>query len=133
MDKQLNINDILNCEDTKLKRVDTPAWGGYVMIQSMTAEARDAYEESLFLRIKDENGKVVDFERDISNARAKLIAACVLAPDGSRMFKTEEQIKLLGQKNANTMDMLFSECQKLNAISDSDIEELVGKSDANQP
>jgi len=127
-DKQLNLNDILNISDSVKKRIDVPQWGGYVIIQSMTAEARDAYEESLFSRKEDG-----DFERNFGNTRAKLVSACVLGPDGTRMFKTEQHVKMLGTKSAKVLEMLFSECQKINAISDADVEELSGKSEADQP
>lgn len=120
--KQLNINDILNSSDIKTKKIDIPEWGGFVEIRSMTGESRDAYEESVFKKL--DNG---DYERDLSNARAKLIAACVYAPDGTRMFKSDAQVKALGSKSAIVLDRLFSECQNLNSISQQDMDELEGK------
>lgn len=125
--KQLSITDILNKDDVKTKVIDIPEWGGSVEIRSMTGEARDAYEESVFKRL--ENG---EYERDLSNARAKLIAACVYGPDGTRMFKSDAQIKALGSKSAIVLDRLFTECQNLNAISQQDMDELEGKSEADQ-
>lgn len=125
-DKQLSINDIINATDTVIERVNIPEWGGYVNIQSMTAEGRDAYEDSIFKRVEDESGNI-DFQRDFSNARAKLISACVIDSKGDRMFKTQEHVKLLGQKNSKVVTRLFEECQRINAIADKDIEELVGK------
>ena len=120
--KKLNIEDILNCVDVVSKTIEIPEWGGSVEIRSMTGEARDAYEESVFKRL--ENG---EYERDLSNARAKLIAACVYKPDGTRMFKSDAQIKALGSKSAIVLDRLFTECQNLNAISQKDMDELEGK------
>ncbi len=126
--KQLNISDILNKNDVVSKTIEIPEWGGSVEIRSMTGEARDAYEESVFKRL--DNG---EYERDLSNARAKLIAACVYGPDGLRMFKSDAQIKALGSKSAVVLDRLFTECQNINAISQQDMDELEGKSEADQP
>jgi len=121
-EKQLNINDILNVEDFKTKRVDVPEWGGYVIIQTMTAEARDAYELSLLS--KDSKGSVVG--RDLSNIRAKLVAACTLGPDGRLMFKNADHVKVLGSKNSKAVDRIYDACQALNQISDEEVEELAG-------
>lgn len=125
--KRLTINDILNKDDVKTKIIEIPEWDGSVEIRSMTGEARDAYEESVFKRL--DNG---EYERDLSNARAKLIAACVYDLDGTRMFKSDAQIKALGSKSAIVLDRLFTECQNINAISQQDMDELEGKSEADQ-
>lgn len=119
--KQLTITDILNVQDIKNQTVEIPEWGGQVTIQQMTAEARDQYEFSLL----EKNGEG-DYENTLCNARAKLVAACVLGPDGKRMFTTDQHIKALGSKSGRVLDRLFEACQKLNAITDGDIEEMAG-------
>lgn len=121
-DKQLNINDILNVQDYKQERVEVPEWGGYVIIKTMTAEARDAYELSL-LKMGDDG---VVSGRDMSNVRAKLVAACTLGPDGKIMFKNADHVKALGAKNSKAVDRIYEACQELNKISDNEIEELAG-------
>lgn len=121
---QLTLEQILNAKDTEEQKVFVPEWGdneSFVIVRSLTAEGRDAYEQSLFE--SNENGQ---FERNLSNARAKLVAACVLGPDGSRMFKTDQQVKMLGDKSAAVVDRIFAVCQKLNAISEQDVDELAG-------
>lgn len=128
MDKQLNINDILNAQDTQEEKIEVPEWGGYVIIRGLTGEAKDAYEQSLF--VKDPEGK---FKQSLDNVRAKLISACVIGPDGHRMFTSESQIKALGSKSAKALDKIFEACQRLNAISEKDIEELEGNLETDQP
>ena len=128
-EKQLNINDILNVQDTKTLRVDTPEWGGYVVIQTMTAESRDRYEISMLKSNgsgnieSNEDGSVAS---NLENARAKLVAACCLGPDGRLMFKNDEHVKILGQKSAVVVDRIYSACLKLNAVSNAEIEEIAG-------
>lgn len=128
-DKQLGLADILAIDDVKTKRLPIPEWGGHVTIRRLTAEARDAYEMSIIKKVDvkdgDDDGKV-RFEQDMSNIRAKLIAVCVLGPDGKLMFSTPESVKQLGTKSNTVVDYIFSECQKFNKISDADIKELAG-------
>jgi len=126
VDKALSIADILNAEDTKQERVDVPEWGGYVMVETMTAEAKDAYETSVLSEKLDDKGDVVGYERNMKNVRAKLIAACVLDPNGRRMFVSDQQVEQLGRKSAKAVDRVFAACQRLNAISDKDVEDLAG-------
>lgn len=124
LNKQLSLADIIKAEDHKDEKVPTPEWGEgtYITIRSMTGEARDAYEMMLF-----NMDKTGEYKQDLSNARAKLIAACAIGPDGRRMFTSDEHIKALGSKNSVVIDRIWKACQQLNAIGDEAIEELVGK------
>ena len=126
-EKQLYIDDILRAEDHKQKRVDVPEWGGYVLVRTMSGEARNAYEASLFEMDSEGN-----MNRNIQNIRAKLIAACVVNENGDLMFKGDAQVKALGKKSANALDRIFAECKAINAVTEEDIEELVGKSETDQ-
>jgi hypothetical protein len=120
--KRLSINDILNAEDYKTEMVSVPEWGGEVEVATMSAEAKDAYEISLLKLKEDGEG----FERDLENARAKMVAACVVDEHGNRMFKSEAQVKALGSKSAAALDRVFDVCKRLNHVSNEDIEELSG-------
>jgi hypothetical protein len=119
---RLSINDILNAEDYKTEMVSVPEWGGEVEVATMSAEAKDAYEISLLKLKEDGEG----FERDLENARAKMVAACVVDEHGNRMFKSEAQVKALGSKSAAALDRVFEVCKRLNHVSNEDIEELSG-------
>ncbi len=117
---RLKFDDILNAEDFKTEMVSVPEWGGEVEVKTMSAEARDAYEISLLRARSDGEG----FERDLENARAKMVAACVIDENGKRMFTGESQIKALGSKSAAALDRIYEVCKRLNHVSDEDIEEL---------
>lgn len=119
---RLSINDILNAEDYKTEMVSVPEWGGEIEVATMSAEAKDAYEISLLKLKEDGEG----FERDLENARAKMVAACVVDEHGNRMFKSEAQVKALGSKSAAALDRVFDVCKRLNHVSNEDIEELSG-------
>lgn len=132
-DDFLDINDILNSDDLKKEEVYIESWGGggKLLLQEMTGAALDAYEAGLFKK-KEIDGKIT-YERDHENARAKLIAHCVINPKtGDRMFKSEEQIKVLGSKNGAILSELHSKCARLNKIGVTDEEEDEGKLEADQ-
>lgn len=121
MEKYLSFGDIISAVQLKEQRYEVKEWGGFVVIREMTAEARDQYEQSLFTQ--NQNG---DIERNMANARAKMIAACVVGSDGKRMFDTDKKIEALGNQPITIIDPLFDACRKLNAVSEEDIEELTG-------
>ena len=110
----LTKQQILDAADTKTEEVEVPEWGGNVRIQTMTGYARDAFESS----ITGKNGGV-----NTVNIRAKLVAACIVDDDGELMF-AEKDVAKLGKKSAAALERVFAAAQKLNRISDGDVEEL---------
>lgn len=121
--RKLTIEDFLNSDVNKLREfeLEVPALGGVLIIREMTAEAKDNYEQSL-LEMKGDG----TLTRNLENARAKLIAACVYGPDGKRMFRTADHVKVLGGLPASVVEPIFAKCQEMNIISQSDLEELAG-------
>ena len=59
----------------------------------------------------------------VDNIRAVLVAMAVVDEDGNRLF-TDKDVKALAKKSAAAMDRIFAETQKLNAVSDEDVEEM---------
>ncbi len=114
----LSKQQILDAADTKTERVHVPEWAtdgdDEVLIQTMTGYARDAFESS----ITGKNGGV-----NTTNIRAKLVAACLVDDDGELMF-AEKDVAKLGKKSAAALERVFAAAQKLNRISDGDVEEL---------
>lgn len=110
----LSKQQILDADDTKTEEVEVPEWGGSVTIQTMTGYARDAFESS----ITGKSGAV-----NTTNIRAKLAAACLVDEAGELMF-TEKDVAKLGKKSAAALERVFAAAQKLNRISDGDVEEL---------
>jgi len=113
----LTKKDILGAEDLKTEDVEVPEWGGTVRVSMMSGTARDAYEDSIIEF--DSNGKVT---RNLSNARAKLCAASMVDDKGNLLF-SEGEINKLGKKSAEALNRVFTAAQKLNALSDEEVEE----------
>lgn len=108
---------ILAADDLPRQRVDVPEWGGAVTVRSMTASERDAWETSLIAG---------DGERNMENARARLVSLCVVDEDGKRLF-TDDDALLLGQKAASAVDRVFQAAVKLNRLSRQEVAALAGE------
>lgn len=112
----LTREQILEANDSQTATVDVPEWGGEVIVSTMSGFARDQFEGSLI----GKNGGT-----NMQNIRAKLAAATVVDTDGSLVF-TEKDVIALGKKSAPALDRIFEASQKLNRITDVDVEELAG-------
>ncbi len=113
----LTKEDILDCHDLDFVEVEVPEWGGFVRVSTMTGTARDNYESSI---IKVVNGVA---QTDMLNIRAKLVSACCVDAEGNHIFSSED-IERLGYKSSAALERIFTAAQKLNAVTDDDIEEL---------
>ena len=113
----LSKNDILNHDDLRIEIVEVPEWGGCVRVATMSAFARDRFEAS----IAKIGGGV-----DMQNIRAKLAIATIVDDNNKPMFN-EHDIEKLGQKSCAALDRVFASAQRLNLISDKDVETLAKK------
>ena len=113
----LTKGDILSVEDMPKEIVDVPEWGGAVYVRSMSASERDTFEQSVSL---GSNGSVT---RNLNNIRARLAVLCLCDESGNRMFEDAEA-ETLGRKSAAALDRIFEVARRLNALTDSDVEEL---------
>ena len=114
----LNKAAILEADDLVTETVPVPEWGGEVIIATLTGADRDAYEASIIMA--DAHGQV---RNNFENMRAKLVARCLVGEDGARLF-TDQEIADLGRKNAAALDRCYGVASRLNAVSESDLEEL---------
>lgn len=114
----LTKDQILKADDVKRQEVDIPEWGGSVFIAVLSGTARDRFETS----IVGKNGGV-----NMANIRAKLAAVTVVDENGDLLFDQKDLIKL-GRKSGAALDRIYEASQKLNRITDSDVEELAKNS-----
>lgn len=109
---------ILAANDLKQEIINVPEWGGDVIIRTMTGEERDAFDSEM----------IRDDKRSFKNIRARFLSLIICDDKGARLFDDKE-ISVLGKKSAAALDRLFTAGQKLNRLSNDDIEELAGNSD----
>lgn len=109
---------ILAADDLSFEDVPVPEWGGTVRVRTLSGTERDAFEAS----IVEQRGKKSSV--DMRNIRAKLAARTIVDEDGKRLF-SERDVELLGAKSASALQRVFEVAQRLNGLSDGDVEELV--------
>lgn len=115
----LNRSQILGASDLKTELVNVPEWGGDVIVSGMTGAARDAWEQSLVMR--KPGGTSINME----NMRAHLVAATVVDEDGKRIF-SDADVAALGAKSGAALDRVCKVAQRLNGLTDQDLEEVKG-------
>jgi hypothetical protein len=113
----LNKDLILAADDLETVDVDVPEWGGSVRLRTLTGGERDKFESDMI----DQRGK--SNKMNLVNLRARLVALCAVDEGGKRMFGDNEVTKL-GAKSAAVLDKLFVAAQKLNGMTQQDVEEL---------
>ena len=120
--KLLNFDDILAKQDKEFEDVEIPEWGGTVRIAAMSGTDRDRWELSMMQADdKSERGFRMNFD---AYSRVRLVALCLVDDNFERVFVTDEQVKALGQKSGAVMDRLYGIAQRVNGLSDDDIEDL---------
>lgn len=112
----LDKTTILNAVDSKLEKVDVPEWGGEVYLRTLTGTERDRFEASCLV-----GGKFGP--QGMQNIRARLMVLCICDAEGKRLFDDKDAIEL-GAKSAAVLDRLFAAAQRLNGLSEQDVEEL---------
>lgn len=115
----LTRDQILEVQDLKKEVVNVPEWGGEVIVSGMTGAARDAWEQSM---VTSEGGK---YRANTENVRARLVAATVVDEQGNPLF-SEADVVLLGRKNATALERVCKVAQRLNGLTEGDVESLRG-------
>ena len=115
----LSKEQILQADDLKRETVDTPEWGGEVLLRELRGRERDAFEEGS-----------MDKQRNVTmtNMRARLVALSAIDEEGDRLF-TSKEAKELGDKSATALNRLFEVCCRLSGITSDDVEKIEGNLD----
>lgn len=119
----LTRDQILGASDLDTERVPVPEWGGEVLVRSMTAADRDEFDQSMVA------SRGPDESANLRNVRARLVATTVVDAAGKRLF-SEADIEALGAKSAKAMNRIYRVATRLNALDESDVEELAKNSEA---
>jgi len=110
---------ILAKEDIETRTVNVPEWGGEVTVRGMTGRQRDIWEASM----TEMRGK--KYVPNLADARAKLIAYCVIDPDTGLLMFTYGDIEQLSQKSAAALDRIYEVAAELSGVGEKDLEELI--------
>lgn len=102
--------------------VPVNAFGG-VFVRMMSGTERDAFEEQC-TNAKEQTGSVAGF-------RGRLAVFTVCDAEGHLVFTRNDAAKV-GDLPAVDLDRVYEAAAPLNGLTDADVEELVGNSDAGQ-
>lgn len=128
--KLLTAAEILAKDDSQVEDVVVPEWGGTVRLRSLSGEERDRFDKAS-VRVTGK-GKAETREVVIEGLKARLVAMSAVDDAGNRIF-TDAQVAALGKKNAAVLDRLFVVAQRLSGLTNADVEELAGESEAAPP
>jgi hypothetical protein len=128
---------IQQINDLPIEKVNVLEWGFDVWLQGTTSVQRDAYEQSMITTTRPDKPrkghKGFDMIPNLANAKAKLVALCLVNEDRTPVFgSTAEAERELGNKSASSITKLYEVARRLSGLSDEDIEDLEKNSDETQ-
>ena len=103
----LNKHQILGAKDSKTAIVDTPEWGGEVMVKVFSGKVRDEIEAWL-LHAKD--------TKDAKGFRSLIVRQAACDDQGQLLFD-ESDVEALESKNCDVLDRVFNAALQLNGLS----------------
>lgn len=109
---------ILSAEDRKPVPVDVPEWGGAVHVRTMSGEELMRFQDAY-------TGKDIDS----ADAMAGLVAATACDAAGVLIFQLTDA-PALKLKNAKALVRVWRAARELNIVTDDDVSNLAGKSEA---
>ena len=96
---------ILAAQDLLTEDVPVPEWGGTVRVRMFTGTERDAFASSLV---------GADGKTDLTNYRARLLAASIVDESGAHPF-TDADVAALSGKSALALERVFTVADRLNS------------------
>ncbi|MCM2580443.1 hypothetical protein [Streptomyces meridianus] len=121
MTTYLSAEQILDAVDLPTEDVPVPEWNGVVRVQGMSGAELDKFQA----RFIDDKGSASQ-SRGLEMFRARIVAACVVDADGKRLFRSEAEIKRLGDKSANALTRVVDAARRLSGMTEDDQNELTG-------
>jgi hypothetical protein len=122
----LTKDQIFAFDDMTTTDVEMPEWTTpgqpttVVRLKTLTGGERDKFEsDSIVQRKGSGNTKM-----NLINLRARLIVLCAVDEQGRKMFGDSDVVKL-SAKSSLAVNRLFEAAQKLNGMSQEDVDELV--------
>ena len=124
----LTRDEILSAGSLATEVVEVPELKGEVMVRELTAEQRDLFQASMIEISTSGKGAEIKSVR-LENATARLVALSIVDPETHESMFTFEDVELLGKQSSKALNRIYGVAQRLSALSDEDMKELVGNSD----
>jgi hypothetical protein len=97
----------------------------FVYVKQMTGRERDVFERSLTKEKRDIKGKIVDYEQNLEDFRAKLAVRTVCDENGVLLLDAKDYLLLSQNMSAAKLEVIINKAQELNKISTEDKEALI--------
>lgn len=110
----LTREQILSTNDRPTVAVDVPEWGGTVYVRTMSGSDRAQFE-TLCAGQPLATGKIME----------KLVTFTVCDENGERIFN-DDDVEELSKKNAGVILRIFQKAAELNALRETDVENIKG-------
>ena len=120
----LTRDQILGAIDVQIEAVFVPEWSGTVYVRNLNGKGRDAFEGSRYRLTQNNKVEMVH-----DNTRAKLLSLTLCDEQGHLLF-SEEDVEVLGEKNAAALDRLFDVAQRMSGLRPQDVEQKLKNSEA---
>jgi len=116
----LTRESILSAPDVDIEYVQVPEWKGGLYVRNLSGTQRDAFENAC---AKARRGGALDVRGLMT--RYVVLTAC--DADGTAVF-TDADVDALNAKSARALSRVFDAAQRVNAMTDEDVENLLGNS-----
>lgn len=116
--KILGRDAVLGARDIKTEEVYVPEWGGYVRVRALSGEDRDRFERATITRLVPGAMPTLD----LSNVRARIVAATVVDEDGNLIF-SDNDVVALGKKSAAALERVAKVAQRISGMDPNAVEE----------
>ena len=113
----LTIEQILKSDDTVVRKVSCPEWGGDVFVRTFTADDRDRLESAF-------NGR-----DGVVGVRAAILSAAICNEKGEFLHPTAAESQALGKKSAGPFERCVDAIMEINSMRPGDVEKLAKNSE----
>lgn len=135
----LSRDQILNSKDISTREVNTPEWGGSVLVRALTLKEVKEWRRSFQVRTVTTDKKtgktsidyVVDPEK-AAMAGASLLMISVIDESGNRVFTSESDIEKLAERAFAPVSRVCAVIQEISGLND-DANEEAEKNSAPSP
>ncbi len=103
-----------------LTRVEIPEWDGHVYVRPLTNIEQDDWEEAI-------TNATVGRSVSLRDVKARLVALTVVDAAGVRLL-TMDDVAALGDARGSAINRIFRVAQRVNFVSNADVEEMAGNS-----
>lgn len=109
---------ILTAEDIPTETIEVPEWGLAVRVRGLTGAQVDRWQNSNY-RVKGDT-----VEMRMQNARAKLVAMCIVDERGKRVFNDGADVTDLGSKSSLAIARVYQVARRLSGIDEKALEKI---------